>query len=79
MELRMEDEDGYKKFIRMTPEIFDELPNLIECDIKKKSTFERDPIPPNIKLAVTLRFLSAGANYAFNIYSRIKHTAKPGP
>ena len=34
----MEDEDGYKKFIRMTPEIFDELPNLIECDIKKKST-----------------------------------------
>ena len=64
MELRMEDEDGYKKFIRMTPEIFDDLPNLIECDIKKKSTFERDPRPPNIKLAVTLRFLSAGANYA---------------
>ena len=64
MELRMEDEDGYKKFLRMTPEIFDDLPNLIECDIKKKSTFERDPIPPNIKLAVTLRFLSAGANYA---------------
>ena len=38
--------------------------NLIECDIKKKSTIMRNPIPPNIKLAATLRFLSTGANYA---------------
>ena len=62
-ELRMEDEGEYKKFLRMTPEIFDDLINLIECDIKKKSTIMRDPIPPNIKLAATIRFLSTGANY----------------
>ena len=54
----------------MTPEIFDDLLNLIECYIKKKSTFIQDPIPPNIKLAATIRFLSTGANYAElqNIY-----------
>ena len=43
-ELLMEDEGEYKKFLRMTPEIFDDLINLIECDIKKKSTIMRDPI-----------------------------------
>ena len=51
----------------MTPEIFDDLLiffNLIECDIKKKSTIMRDLIPPNINLAATIRFLSAGDNYA---------------
>ena len=63
-ELRMEDEGEYKRFLRMIPENFDDLLNLIECDIKKKSTIMRNPIPPNIKLAATLRFLSTGANYA---------------
>ena len=47
----------------MTPEDFDGLLNLIECDITKKCTIMRNPIPPNIKLATTLRFLSTGANY----------------
>ena len=31
----MEDKGKYKKFLKMTPEIFDDLLNLIECDIKK--------------------------------------------
>ena len=60
----MKDEGEYKKLLRMTAEIFDDLLNLIERDIKKKSTIMRDPIPPNIKLAATIRFLSTGANYA---------------
>ena len=63
-ELLMEDEGEYKNFLIMTPEKFDDLLNLIECDIKKYSTIMRNPIPPNIKLAATLRFLSPGANYA---------------
>ena len=53
-ELRMEDEGEYKKFLRMTPENFDDLLNLTECAIKKKSTIMPNPIPPNIKLAATL-------------------------
>ena len=63
-ELRMEDESEYKKFLRMTLEIFDDLLNLIECEIQKKRTIMRDPIPPDIKLAAILRSLSTGANYA---------------
>ena len=63
-ELRMEDEREYKKFLRMTLEIFDDLLNLIECEIQKKRTIMRDPIPPDIKLAAILRSLSTGANYA---------------
>ena len=53
-ELRMEDGGEYKKFLRMTPENFDDLLNLVECDIKKKSTIMPNLIPPNIKLAATL-------------------------
>ena len=60
----MEDEREYKKFLRMTLEIFDDLLNLIECEIQKKRTIMRDPIPPDIKLAAILRSLSTGANYA---------------
>ena len=63
-ELRMEDEREYKKFLRMTLETFDDLLNLIECEIQKKRTIMRDPIPPDIKLAAILRSLSTGANYA---------------
>ena len=48
----------------MIPEIFDDSLNLIECDIKKKSTIMRDHIPSNIKLPATITFLSTRANYA---------------
>ena len=61
-ELHMEDEAEHKKFLRMTLDIFDDLLNLIECNIKIKSTIVRDPIPANIKLAATLRFLLIGTN-----------------
>ena len=57
----MVDEDEFTKFLRMAPEIFDDLLNLIECDIKKKGTIMRDTKPPNNELAATLTFLSTGA------------------
>ena len=44
-QLRMEDESEYRKFLRMTPEIFDDSLNLIEYNIKNRSTIMRDPIP----------------------------------
>ena len=46
----------------MAPYIFDDLLNLIDFDLKKKSIIMRDPIPDNIKLSAALRFLSTGAN-----------------
>ena len=63
-ELRLEEEADYKKFLRMTPEIFDELLSFIEVDITKQNTILRDSIPAKIKLAATIRYLSTGANYA---------------
>ena len=48
----------------MAPYIFDDLLNLIDFDLKKKSIIMRDPIPDNIKLSAALRFLSTGANQA---------------
>ena len=61
-EFRLEDEDEYKRFLRMTPDNFSELLKLIETDIQKQNTYLRDAIPAKIKLAVTLRFLATGSN-----------------
>ena len=38
----------YKWIQRKTTEIFDDLLNLTEHDIKKKSTIMQDSVPPNI-------------------------------
>ena len=63
-ELRLQEEEDYKKFLRMSTDTFDELLQLISNDIQKQDTVMRASIPPKIKLAATIRFLSTGANYA---------------
>ena len=61
-EFRLEDEDEYKRFLRMTPDNFNELLKLIETDFQKQNTHLRDAIPAKIKLAATLRLLATGTN-----------------
>ena len=63
-ELRSEDEAEYKRFLRMTPQIFDELLELVEEDITKENTRFRDAIPASIKLAITIKFLATGMSYS---------------
>ena len=63
-EFRLEDEDEYKRFLRMMPDNFNELLKLIETDIQKQNTHLRDGIPAEIKLAAMPRFLATGSNYA---------------
>ena len=63
-QLRCEDVDEYKRFLRMTPEIFDELLSYIEVDITKQTTVLREAIPAKMKLAATLYYLSTGMNYS---------------
>ena len=63
-EFRLEDEDEYKRFLKMMPDNFNELLKLIETDIQKQNTHLRDGIPAEIKLAAMLRFLATGSNYA---------------
>ena len=42
-ELRIEAEDEYKKFLRMSPEVFDELLTLVKPEIEKETTKLWDP------------------------------------
>ena len=54
-ELRTEEIEEYKKFLRLTPALFDELLELIETDIQKQA---------KVKLSTTLKILSSDMNYA---------------
>ena len=62
-ELRLEAVKIYKNYLRMTPENFNEILVLIRDDITKKDTPMREPIPPEIKLALTIRFLATGTTF----------------
>lgn len=62
-ELRVEEAEIYKNFLRMSPEHFEELLAYVKNDITKEDTLLRDAIPPEIKLAVTIRFLASGNSY----------------
>ena len=61
-EFRIEDLIEHQKFLRISPEIFDELLDLIRSSIIKQNTVMRDALSPSTKLAATIRFL-AGASY----------------
>ena len=63
-EFRLEEEDDYFNFLRMTPTTFDSLLHLVEDDIRKQDTVMRDAIPPHLKLAATLRYLCTGECYS---------------
>ncbi len=43
--------------MRMTPDVFDELLETIAPLIEKKNTFWRNSISPDVRLAVTLRYI----------------------
>jgi hypothetical protein len=60
VELAEEDVKGYISFQRICPEMFTELLNLIGPSIEKQTTKMRMPIPPGIRLALTLRYLATG-------------------
>ena len=63
-ELRHEDINEYKRFLKMTPEVFDELLSYIEIDITKQTTVLREPTPVKMKLEATLYYLSTGKSYS---------------
>lgn len=59
-ELLREDLPGYKNFLRVCPELFNELLEKISHRIEKQETFWRAPLSPGLRLAVTLRYLATG-------------------
>ncbi|XP_024886829.1 protein ANTAGONIST OF LIKE HETEROCHROMATIN PROTEIN 1-like [Temnothorax curvispinosus] len=58
--MRFRDVVWYYNYTRMMPDSFDELLNLIEPIIRKQETNCRKPIPPAIRLLITLRYLASG-------------------
>ena len=61
--LRMEDVHSFFNFLRMQPEMFDELLNRVAQRIQKNDTLWRKSLQPGLKLAITLRHLAAGDKY----------------
>ena len=62
-ELNREDLREYKKFIRVSPELFMELVHRVGPRIAKKNTNWRPALEPGLKIAVTLRYLATGNTY----------------
>ena len=62
-ELNREDLREYKKFIRVSPELFMELMHRVGPRIAKKTTNWRPALQPGLKIAVTLRYLATGNTY----------------
>ena len=59
-EFWVEDDEEYNKFLRMSPENFNEPPRLVQFDIQKQDKLLCEAIPTSIKLATTVRLLSTG-------------------
>ena len=60
---RETDPESYKYFVRLDPDLFEEMLARIEHRIKKTHTNLKKPLEPGLKLAVTLRFLATGEAY----------------
>lgn len=63
-ELRLEDMENYRRYLRMNTETFEELLNRVTPLLKKQSTTMRKPLSVAEKLACTLRFLATGESYS---------------
>ncbi|KAK9721614.1 hypothetical protein QE152_g20840 [Popillia japonica] len=72
-ELRIEDVDSYKNFLRMCVPHFDELLNNITNNISKQDTVMRQAVCASHRLALTLRFLATGQTYRSLMYSTRIH------
>ncbi|XP_035661294.1 protein ALP1-like [Branchiostoma floridae] len=57
------DVKSFINFMRMEPEMFYKLVEDLTPKIKKKTTRWREPLPPALRLAVTLRYLATGESY----------------
>jgi len=66
-DLRLE-HPGFKNFIRMSKRDFESLLEVIGPKIGKDITHLRETIPPNVRLAVALRFLATGDSYTSLMY-----------
>jgi hypothetical protein len=60
--LRLEDEESFFNFMRMPPQMFDEIVMRIGPTLEK-SNIQRQSLDPGLKIAITLRHLASGDKY----------------
>ena len=72
--LKKEDVKGFRNFLRMDYEIYQEILTRIEHRINPKKSMYRKPLTAGIKLAITLRYLASGDSYHSLMYGfRVAH------
>ena len=67
-ELKLTDEEHFRSYLRMNTDVFQMLIERTKTKLTKKTTNMRLPIPPEVKIAVTLRFLATGESYSSLMY-----------
>ena len=73
-ELKKEDVKGFRNFMRMDFDVYQEILTRIEYRIKPKISKYRTPLTAGIKLAITLRYLATGDSYHSLMYGfRVAH------
>ena len=73
-ELRDEDLQSFRNFLRMDPLMFQELLTRIAPRISKKDTWFRKALDPGLKLALCLRHFATGDSYKSLMYGfRVPH------
>ena len=63
LDLFLNDEEGFRRFMRMNYEQFIELTEMIAPTVSKTDTAMRKTICPKQRLALTLRFLATGESF----------------
>ena len=59
----MEDQQSFFNFLRMPPEMYDELLNRVGPRIRRVDTRLRKALEPGFKLAIAIRHLVSGDKY----------------
>ena len=62
-ELGMEDQQSFFNFLKMPPQLFDELLNRVGPGCHKMDTHYRKALEPGLKLVITIRHLASGDKY----------------
>ena len=67
-ELRNEDVISFKRYMRITPDMFDEILQRVAPRIQKQDTRFRSALPAGLKLAITIRYMACGDTYTSLAY-----------
>ena len=68
-ELRLEDPESFRNYMRMDAEVFFSILERVEPYIRKTDTGWREALSPGLKLAITIRYMATGNTYMSLQYS----------